>query len=133
MFSPTDITTKLQYPYKGTGSGINPLKHTVHYILPRGAFRNYVLSDSRYLFVSFDAHNKQANISLNDIGWFIFIMHMQSAFCDLETFLYIIRLNTTILMVKKMELHTTQNSREFDILKSVPMKIRVFWNLDLPL
>lgn len=87
MFSPTDITTLLLYLYKGTGSSIYLLKHIVHYILPRGTFRNYLLSDSMYLFVSFDAHNKQANISLNYISGFIFIMHMQSAFCDLEKFL----------------------------------------------
>lgn len=111
----------------------NPLKHTVRYILPHGTFRNYALSDSMYLFVSFDAHNKQANIFLYYIGGFIFIMHMQSAFCDLEKFLYIFRLNTTLLMVKKIELYKTQNSLEFNIFTSVTMKITIFWNLDLPL
>ena len=69
----------------------------------------------------FDAHNKQANISLNYSGGFIFIRHMQSAFCDFEQFLYIIRLNTTLLMVKKIELYKKQNSLEFDILTSVTM------------
>ena len=39
-----------------------------------------------YLFASFDAHNKHANISLNYIGGFIFIMHMQYTFCDLQKF-----------------------------------------------
>jgi len=133
MSSPTDITTLLLYLHKETGNGINPLKHNVHYILPRGTFRTYALSDSMYLFVSFDAHNKQANISLNYIGGFIFMLQIQSAFYDLEKFLYIIRLNTTFLMVKKIELYKLQNSMEFDILTPVPMKITVFWNLDLPL
>jgi len=85
-----------------------------------------------YLF-HFDAHKKQANISLNFICGVTFIMYVQSAFCDLEKFLYIIRLNTTLLIVNKIELHETQNSLEFDILTSMTLKITVFWNLDRPL
>lgn len=47
------ITALLLYLYKGTGNSTNPLKHTVHYILPRGTFRIYALSDSTYLFFLF--------------------------------------------------------------------------------